>query len=257
MTNVATARSRRDSLLLERYLAKPSRRATADLVDQYLPLARTLAGRYRGGQEPFEDLVQVASLGLIKAIRGFDPQRKTSFNAYAVPTILGELRRHFRDKVWNLRLPRSLQESTIAVDRAVDRLHGTLGPQPSIGELANGTQFSEQRVLDSLVAGSARWPTSIDAPVGHDSDEPISTHDRIGFDDRGYDGAEADAACAATNIEPREREALELTYGAGLTQAEAGSRLGCSQMQVSRLSRRALKKLLAAVQGRDWVPGPA
>jgi len=240
-------RHRRDQQLLRAYAAEPGPRRLADLVDRYQPLALSLAGRYRGRYESFEDLSQVANLGLIKAIRGFDPERQNSFTAYAVPTILGEIRRHFRDQVWNLRLPRGLQEQTMKIEAALDGLSERLGRSPTVNELAAETDLTLEEVNETLVARDARWTTSFDAPVS-DGDEG-TTADLTGRIDPGFDRVEADEACGRAVLDPDEREAIEMRFGAGMTQAEVGKRLGCSQMQVSRISRRGLAKLLAAVQG--------
>jgi RNA polymerase sigma-B factor len=217
------------------------------LVDRYQPLARSLAGRYRGRYESFEDLFQVANVGLVKAIRGYDPARQNSFVAYAVPTILGEIKRHFRDHVWNLRLPRGLQETTLKVEAALDALVERLARTPSVRELAAETGLSLAEVNETLVARDVRWTTSFEAPLT-DEDES-TTADRVGRIDPGFDRVEANEAYASTRLDEGERATIELRFAAGMTQAEIGKRLGCSQMQVSRMSRRGLTKLLASVQG--------
>lgn len=255
MTNAAAFRNTRsDADLLAAYARRPSPELLERLVERFLPLARSLASRYKGGAEPFEDLEQVANMGLVKAIKGFDPERRNSFTSYAVPTILGELRRHFRDRVWNLRLPRALQESTMSVERAMERLPETIGRQPTVRELAEEAGLDEDVVLESLVAREARWTSSVDAPVRSDEEAGVTRLDQLGSRDAGFDRVEADAAAATADLDQRERTILELLYDKGLTQAETGARLGCSQMQVSRLSRRALTKLLGAVQGSDRAP---
>ena len=139
---------------------------------RFLPLARSLALRYRGTPEPLDDLIQVASLGLVKALDGFDPERGESFNAYAAPTILGELRRHFRDRVWELRLPRSLQERTMAVREAAAALSEELGRTPTVSQIAERLELSEEEVLEAFEADSARRTLSLDGPGGREDEEP-------------------------------------------------------------------------------------
>jgi RNA polymerase sigma-B factor len=243
-----------DDRLLATYRDDPGAANLETLVERYRPLARSLAHRYLGGSEPFEDLLQVADLGLVKAIQGYDPDRNTSFSAYAVPTILGELRRHFRDRVWNLRLPRALQESTLAIDVALGGLTEELGREPTVAELAERTGLTEEIVSESLIAREVRWTMSIDAPLRADDDAGATRVELISREELGYDRVEADYACSTAILDAREREILELRFDTGLTQAEIGSRLGISQMQVSRVSRRALVKLLTAVQGGGASP---
>jgi RNA polymerase sigma-B factor len=245
-----TPRTRRiDEQLLARYAREREPRQLAELVERYQPLSRSLANRYRAAREPFEDLAQVADLGLVKAIQGYDPEREVTFTAYAVPTILGELRRHFRDRVWNVRLPRALQESTATVESALDGLTEELGRAPSTGELAAATGLSDEETAEALVARLARWTASFEAPAGGEEDDPISPADLIGAEDPGYDSVEADFACSTAELDERERTAVYLRFALGMKQVDVGRQLGCSQMQVSRISRNGLNKLLAAVKG--------
>ncbi len=153
-----------EARLLAEYAADPSPRVLDELVRSYRPLARSLALRYRASSEPLDDLVQVANLGLVKAIKGFDPAKGKPFTAYAVPTILGELKRHFRDRIWNLRLPRSLQESTMKVEEATERLTERLGRSPTVAELAEATDLEADSVLDTLRAADARHRSRSTAP---------------------------------------------------------------------------------------------
>ena len=241
-----------DARLLREYAAEPTPAKLERLVERFRGLSRSLAQRYRGGNEPFDDLIQVADMGLVKAIQGYDPDLGKAFAGYAVPTILGELRRHFRDRVWNLRLPRSLQEATMAVDAATDRMTEELGRRPTVAEIAERTDLDEEAVAEALVAREARWTISTEAPVGGgDDDQPIVHGDLIGIEEAGYDRVEANYAVSTVDLEERERVVLDLRFDAGMTQSEIGDQLGVSQMQVSRLSRRALKKLLAATRGED------
>jgi RNA polymerase sigma-B factor len=226
------------------------------LVVRFMPLARSLAGRYRRQTESFDDLVQVANHGLVKAIDGFDPDRGRPFTAYAVPTILGELRRHFRDHVWNVRLPRGLQELTMKVDEATARLTEELGRSPTPAELAERLDVSPEEVLEAIEAGYARRTLSLDAPR-LDDEQSAPAVELIGGRDSGYDRVEADLASRAAGLDEREWQVLRMRFVDELTQREIGNRLGVSQMQISRISRRALWKLLGAVRGEsaaDHVP---
>jgi RNA polymerase sigma-B factor len=224
------------------------------LVERYLPRAHRLARRYQRAGEPMDDLLQVASLGLLKAIDGFDTGREVAFSSYAVPTILGELKRHFRDRTWSVRVPRDLQELALRVDRALATL-SVDKRSPSIGEIARSLEVSEERVLEALEAAGAYRAGSLDAPRSAQDDEPDETlGDTIGVDELGYGQAEDRATLEPLfeRLSANERLVLRLRFGEDLTQAEIGERIGVSQMQVSRLIRRALARLREAVdQGKD------
>jgi RNA polymerase sigma-B factor len=238
-----------DARLLEQYAREPTPQLLDTLTQRFLPLARSLAMRYHGGGEPLEDLVQVASLGLVKAIEGFDPARGKPFNAYAVPTILGELRRHFRDRVWNLHLPRSLQEATMQVDEAVDKLTEEQGRAPTVTEIAAHLGIEAEDVLEAIGASEARRTLSLDAPRSREDGDLAPAVEMVGSTEPGYDRVEADLASTTAGLTDRERAILEMRFGEDMTQSQIGEVLGVSQMQVSRLMRRALRKLLASVQG--------
>jgi RNA polymerase sigma-B factor len=169
-----------DAELLRRYAQSPTPDLQRVLVDRLMPFARSLALRYNRGSEPLDDLVQVATFGLIKALNGFDPSLGKPFAAYATPTILGELRRHFRDNVWNLRLPRGLQELCMRIDAATQALTKRNGRLPTPTELAEHLEVSVEEVLDGLEAASARNTKSIDAPVAADDAAELSIVDTIG-----------------------------------------------------------------------------
>jgi len=219
-------------------------RAREQLIERYLPLARRLAGRYQRAEEPLEDLTQVAAVGLIKAIDRFDEGRSVVFSSYAVPTILGELKRHFRDHTWSVRVPRDLQELALRVDRAVTRL--SVGRRtPSVGEIAQAVQASEEQVLEALEAAGAYRAGSLDAPRGAQGEEGESIADSLGAEDGGFQLAEQRALLEPMllRISARERLVLQLRFGEDMTQAEIGERIGVSQMQVSRLIRNALASL--------------
>ena len=236
--------------LLLRYAETRSPALREELARRMMPLARSLAMRYRRQTEPLDDLVQVASVGLVKAIDGFDPARGRPFSAYAVPTILGELRRHFRDHVWNVRLPRGLQELTMKVDDATKRLAEEQGHYPTPAQIAAHIGVSVEQVLEALEAGHARRTLSLDAPRV-EGEETTSTIETIGDTESGYDRVEAGLASTKAGLDQREWTVLRLRFVEELTQFEIGQRLGVSQMQISRISRRALWKLLVAVRGAE------
>jgi RNA polymerase sigma-B factor len=220
--------------------------AREELVARYLPLARQLARRYQHADEPLDDLIQVASLGLVKAVDRFDPSREVAFSSYAVPTIVGELKRHFRDRTWSLRVPRELQELVLRTDRAVARLAVDLHRQPTVAEIAAALELSEEAVLEALAAAGAYRAGSLDAPRGRaEHDEGDSVGDALGVDEEGFDDAETRATLGPllARISKRERLVLRLRFVEDMTQAEIGAEIGVSQMQVSRLIRQALARL--------------
>jgi len=239
-------RTRADRDLFVRYRAG-DRQARDQLVERFLPLARQLARRYQRASEPLDDLLQVASIGLIKAIDRFDPAREIAFSSYAVPTILGEIKRHFRDKTWAVRVPRDLQELTLRVDRAVAELSDELQRQPSVGEIAKAVSANDEEVLEALQAGGAYRAISFDMPRGGEEDSAAAgtVADSIGIDEVGFDRAEDRATLAHLlgNLSAREREVLRMRFEEDMTQAEIGSVIGVSQMQVSRLIRKAIAGL--------------
>lgn len=241
--------------LLARYARDRSPALREELVRRLMPLARSLAMRYRRQAEPLDDLVQVASLGLVKAIDGFDPERGRPFSAYAVPTILGELRRHFRDHVWNVRLPRGLQELAMRVDDATKTLAEEHGRFPSAAQVAERLDVSVEQVLEALEASHARRTLSLDAPRV-DGEETTSTIETVADTEHGFDRVEAALASTSAGLDEREWEVLRLRFVEELTQFEIGQQLGVSQMQISRISRRALWKLLGAVRGAEGEAGP-
>ncbi len=235
--------------LLRRYAETGDPALKEELVHRFLPLARSLALRYRGATEQVEDLIQVANLGLVKALDGFDLERGRSFMAYAAPTILGELRRHFRDRVWEVRLPRGLQERTLAVSEAAGELSDELGATPTVSQIAKRLDLEEDEVSEALQAGEARRTLSLDVPLSRDDQGSLPMVETVGLADLGYDAVEAQLAAEDAPLDERERRVLRLRFEEDLNQYEIGCRLGVSQMQVSRIMRRALRKLLVAVQG--------
>jgi RNA polymerase sigma-B factor len=244
------ARAREDRRLLERYHREGDISAREALVERFLPLARQLARRYQRGGEQLDDLVQVASLGLLKAIDRFDPARETAFSSFAVPTILGELKRHFRDKGWSVRVPRDLQELAVRVDRVSDELGRELGRAPTPAEIAERTGTTTEQVLEAREAAGAYRAVSLDRPRDDDEDEGDGMAASVGLEDPGFGVAE-DAATVERLMRvltEREREVLRLRFAEDLTQSEIGDRVGVSQMHVSRIIRQAIGRLRAAAE---------
>jgi len=218
------------------------------LIEHYLPLARRLAGRYRHSGEASDDLEQVASLGLIKAIDRFEPG-VGAIARYAVPTIVGELKRHFRDKGWGMHVPRYLQERVMDVNNAVEVLATELGRSPTPRDVAKRTGLGLEDVLEAMDAAGAYSPMSLDSPQpGSGEDDDNTLGQRIGAVDTNYDLAEwrPAVAPAVAALPDREREILRLRFVEDLTQSQIAQQVGVSQMHVSRLLRRSLDKVAAA-----------
>ena len=234
--------------LLMRYHHDGDLAAREELAKRFLPLARELALRYTYTDEPLDDLLQVASLGLIKAIDRFEPARGTKFSSYAAPTILGELKRHFRDKGWALHVPRDLQERTLAVNRETELLSKTLGRSPRVREVAMALGCSVEEVLEAQEAAASYEAASLNAPTSREDDEAAELVDLLGGEDDAYELVESRDAIASTwrALPEIERNVLELRFMRDLTQREIGEEIGYSQMHVSRLLRRALKRLETA-----------
>jgi RNA polymerase sigma-B factor len=220
-------------------------RARDELVRRFLPLARKLARRYSGAREPFEDLLQVASLGLVKAVDRFDATRGTAFLSFAVPTILGELKRYFRDHGWALHVPRGAQEQAIKVEDAQRLLSSRAGRAPTIPELAQYLELSVEDVVESLETSRARHTASLDAPHDDGDGETGTLADCFGVVDSRLVlvDEKVTIAAAARRLSDRERWVVLLRFGEDLTQTEIAERVGVSQMQVSRILRRALARL--------------
>ena len=219
-------------------------RARAELVDRFMPLARKLARRY-AGLEPFDDLLQVASIGLLKAIDRFDPGRGAAFSSFAVPTILGELKRHFRDTGWFVHVPRRAQELALKVQEAQERLSASSERSPTVQELAHYMEISVEEVIDALEAGAAHHSTPLDAPVGRQDGERATLADTFGAEDDRFELIDARVTLGAVAGELSERERLVLTlyFLEERTQSQIAEELGVSQMQVSRILRRAVERL--------------
>ncbi len=231
--------------LFRRWRDKRDRRAREMLVERFLPLARKLARRYTASNEPVDDLVQVASLGLVKAVERFDPDRGFAFTSFAVPTIVGELKRYFRDTAWALHVDRSAQERARTIAEARREIGALRGRSPTVVELAEYLECSSEKVLDGLQTGEAFDTVSLDAPRPLDHDLSSTQLDAIGDEDErlGLVDEQATIFAAAQHLPKRERQILYLRFNADLTQTEIADRVGVSQMQVSRLLRRSLQKL--------------
>jgi len=223
------------------------RLAREELVRRFMPLARSLARRYDRSSEPFEDLLQVASLGLLKALDRFDPEMGHPFASFAVPTILGEMRRHFRDAGWSVHVPRGSQERALKVRDAQERMANERGRAPTVQELAQYLELGQDDVIDALQAIQAYESLSLDAPRPGATDEATSYGDAMGEEDARYELVELDATVSAVlgRIPQRERQILRMRFVEDLTQTEIAARVGISQMQVSRLLRRSLDQLRA------------
>jgi RNA polymerase sigma-B factor len=213
---------------------------------ELIPLVRALASRYAGRGEPLEDLVQVGSIGLIKAVDRFDVDRGVDFASYAVPTIVGEIRRHFRDKAWAMHVPRRLKELSLRLSRTLDQLTTELGRSPTLAELAAAAGVEEEEAIDALDSMNAYSTRSLHAPFDDDSDDSLS--EKLGTDELGYTEVEDGTIVAAglEALDERERQIVELRFFHELTQSQIASEIGISQMHVSRLLRRAL----ATMRGR-------
>ncbi len=215
------------------------------LVERFLPLARKLARRYAGAREPFEDLLQVASFGLLKAIDRFDADRGIAFSSFAVPTILGELKRYFRDLGWSAHVPRGAQELALKVQEAAERLTTRHGRSPSVNELAEYTELSIEQVTDALEAAAAHHSTSLDTPRDDGEGQSGTLADSFGGEDERFDVIESSVtiSAAARQLSERERRVLLLRFFEDRTQTEIAEDIGVSQMQVSRILRRAVARL--------------
>jgi RNA polymerase sigma-B factor len=232
--------------LLRRFARTRDPAVKEEIVRRFLPFARSLALRYRGGTEQIDDLVQVANLGLVQAIERFDPDRGAGFKSFAAPTILGELKRHFRDRVWNLRLPRGLQERILKLEGTASELTAQLERPPTIRELAAELEIDETEVLEAFEALETRRTLSFDQPVTvvGTADE-ATVGEQVGAEDPHYEGVEDRAAVEASlpGLTEREVLALRLRFVDDLTQSQIAERIGCSQVHVSRILRGALQRL--------------
>ena len=243
-------RQRQDNRLAQRQKrGEPG--ARNELIERYMPLARSLALRYRRASEPLDDLIQVASVGLVKAVDRWDPDRGLAFSSYAVPTILGELRRYFRDSTWDVRPARDMQELCLAVEEARDALWIELGRSPTVADIAAHVSRPPEEVMEALQASDGRSLRSLDAPVHEEEGDSASAGDLLGDSDPGYERVEAGATIAQLTaiLDDRAREILRLRFEEDLLQSEIAERVGCSQMHVSRIIRSSLERLYAYGRG--------
>ncbi|MEV4200510.1 SigB/SigF/SigG family RNA polymerase sigma factor [Micromonospora globbae] len=229
----------------------PSRPALRDkAIEAWLPLANHLAHRYSGRGEPTDDLAQTAAVGLIKAIDKFDPSRGVDFAGYAIPTIIGELKRHFRDRTWDIRVPRRLQELRLAISDANSSLLQTLGRSPTVADIAAHLKITEEEVLEGLEGARAYNAVSLSTPTG-DGDRATELGDMLGGEDGEFELAELRVALgpALATLDEREQKILTLRFYGNLTQSQIAEQIGVSQMHVSRLLARALTKLRGQLDG--------
>lgn len=233
------------SELFRRWRRFGDQTARDQLIERFMPLARKLARRYTPSNEPYEDLVQVASLGLVKAVERFDPERGFAFTSFAVPTIVGELKRYFRDSGWALHVDRGAQDHARKVIDAQQQVTTRTGRPPTINQLAQYLECSEEEVLDGLQVAEAYDAVSLDAPLPGDHDGAATRLEALGDEDLRFAQIDDQTTilAAARHLPPRERQILFLRFGADLTQSEIAELVGISQMQVSRLLRRSLARL--------------
>jgi RNA polymerase sigma-B factor len=239
----APGRAQADATLLSRYRGGDAA-ARADVVERFLPLARQLARRYARGNEPLDDLFQVASVGLLKAIDRYDPARGYAFSTFAVPTIVGELKRYFRDTGWAVHVPRPIQDRIVQINRMMAQLSRELGRSATSAEIAASLGCGLEEVVEAMEASTAFDAVSLETPRGGD-DDTGSYAETVGADDEGYELVEyaATIAPAMNAMSPRDRLILKLRFEEDLTQSEIADRLGISQMHVSRIIRRSLTRL--------------
>jgi RNA polymerase sigma-B factor len=238
-------------VLFVRWQQEGDRAAREALVQRFLPLARKLARRYSGAREPFDDLMQVASLGLVKAIDRFDLSRGTAFSSFAVPTILGELKRYFRDLGWAVHVPRGAQERAVKVEEAQQQLSARSNRAPTVSELAEYLELSIEDVLDALETSRAHHATSLDAPYDDGDGESGTMVESFGDEDPNLGSADERVTihAAARQLPAREREVLALRFIRDMTQTQIAEQIGVSQMQVSRILRRAIAHLSEIADG--------
>ena len=235
----------REEELWERFARDRDPAIREELVRRHVDFAKRLALRYRGASEPFDDLVQVANLGLLNAVDRFDPERGTPFTAFASPTILGELKRHFRDRVWTVRVPRGLHDRMAEVEKAIADLTKELQRSPSVGEIAARLGVEQIDVLEVMEANHNRRPLSLDHPAGGEDSEESPPAEWVGSEDEGFELAEGRVAldAALPYLDERERLVLRLRFVEDMTQSQIAERIGHSQMHVSRILRHALSRI--------------
>jgi RNA polymerase sigma-B factor len=234
-----------DKILLRRYHEDGDLQAREQLIEQYMSLVRSLARRYSYRGEQLEDLVQIGAIGLIKAIDRFDLDRGVELTTYATPNIIGEIKRHFRDKGWSVRVPRGLQELNVQLSRLVEQLTVQLARSPTIPELAKAAGVEEEEVLEALESGRAYTSLSLSVGGGGGDDDDLDPLESLGTEEHQYEVSEDRAVLAPgfKVLDERERKILQLRFFEGLTQSQIAQQVGISQMHVSRLIRRSLEKI--------------
>jgi RNA polymerase sigma-B factor len=234
-----------DKILLRRYHEDGDLQAREQLIEQYMSLVRSLARRYSYRGEQLEDLVQIGAIGLIKAIDRFDLERGVELTTYATPNIIGEIKRHFRDKGWSVRVPRGLQELNVQLSRLVEQLTVQLSRSPTIPELAKAAGVEEEEVLEALESGRAYTSLSLSVGGGGGDDDDLDPLESLGTEEHQYEVSEDRAVLAPgfKALDDRERKILQLRFFEGLTQSQIAQQVGISQMHVSRLIRRSLEKI--------------
>lgn len=249
MLDTATRREQTDLRLLRRYHEHNDRAAREEMVRRGQALVKSLARHYSGRGERFDDLVQVGSVGLVKAIDRFNPDAGTRFVAFAAPNITGEIKRHFRDHCWLLHVPRSVQELDAKVNRESERFASQTGRRPTVQELAEALDEPEDRIVDAVQGGRGYSALSLDSPVG----DTVGVLDMLGEEDQRLAAVDerdrVQRAC--TTLDERERQIVALRYGEGLLQREIAERFGISQMQVSRILARALERMREFLTAQD------
>ena len=245
--------SEADKALLRRYHEDGDLQAREQLIEQYMSLVRSLARRYSYRGEQLEDLVQIGAIGLIKAIDRFDIDRGVELTTYATPNIIGEIKRHFRDKGWSVRVPRGLQELNVQLSKLVEQLTVQLGRSPTIAELAKGAGVEEEEVLEALESGRAYSALSLSSGGTQEDGEELDPLESIGTDEHQYEVSEDRAVLAPgfRVLDERERMILHLRFFEGLTQSQIAQQVGISQMHVSRLIRRSLEKIREEINAEE------
>jgi RNA polymerase sigma-B factor len=248
--------SKSDRILLRRYHEEGDVAARQQLIEQYMSLVRSLARRYSYRGEQLEDLVQIGAIGLIKAIDRFDLDRGVELTTYATPNIIGEIKRHFRDRGWSVRVPRGLQELNVQLSRLVEQLTVQLGRSPTITELAEAAGVTEEEVLEALESGRAYNSLSLSGGGGGGEDEELDPLESLGTEEHQYEISEDRAVLAPgfRALDQRERTILHLRFFKGLTQSQIAQQVGISQMHVSRLIRRSLEKIRAEIATDEEEP---
>jgi RNA polymerase sigma-B factor len=248
-----------DKALLRRYHEHGDLQAREQLIEQYMSLVRSLARRYAYRGEQFDDLVQIGAIGLIKAIDRFDVNRGVELTTYATPNIIGEIKRHFRDRSWAVRVPRGLQELNVQLSKLIEQLTVQLSRSPTIPELAQAAGVDEEAVLEALESGRAYSSLSLSQGTGQEDGDEIDPLESLGELEHEYEVSEDRAVLAPgfRALDPRERTILHLRFFEGLTQSQIAQHVGISQMHVSRLIRRALEKIREEIAADEAGQGRA